>query len=205
DLGSCFYSQCRGTGVRARIVKSINSLNEKGIIPFSTLKRKVNDGTGTKFWCNSWICDTLLAIKYPRLFRQEINQDCLVNDKWNGEWTWKWSRSVTGGTIGSHLEELQNMVSNVQLGDVIDERQWNVLNQKMFTVKHTRLHIDHRILPSEAPATRWCKSNPRKVNILVWRVLKDRIPSRWNLSRKGVELSSLACPICSTHPETSHH
>ncbi|GKD78906.1 hypothetical protein Tco_1341527, partial [Tanacetum coccineum] len=29
----------------ARIVKSINSLNERGIIPFSTLKRKVNDDT----------------------------------------------------------------------------------------------------------------------------------------------------------------
>ncbi|GJV09948.1 reverse transcriptase domain, reverse transcriptase zinc-binding domain protein [Tanacetum coccineum] len=93
----------------------------------------------------------------------------------------------------------------IQLGDAIDEWQWNVLNNKMFTVKHTRLHIDHLILPSEAPATRWCKSNPRKVNILVWRILKDRIPSRWNLSRKVVELSSLACPICSTHPETSHH
>ncbi|GKC19136.1 RNA-directed DNA polymerase, eukaryota, reverse transcriptase zinc-binding domain protein [Tanacetum coccineum] len=170
DLGSCFYSQCRGTGVWARIVKSINSLNEKGIIPFSTLKRKVNDGTGTKFWRDSWICDTPLAIKYPRLFRLEINQECLVSDKWNGEWIWSWSRPITGGTIGSHLEELQNLVSNVHLGDAIDEWQWNVLNQKMFTVKHTRLHIDHLILPSEAPATRWCKSNPRKVNILIWRI-----------------------------------
>ncbi|GJV75495.1 RNA-directed DNA polymerase, eukaryota [Tanacetum coccineum] len=191
--------------VWACIVKSINNLNEKGIIPFSTLKRKVNDGTSTKFWRDSWICDTPLAIKYPRLFRLEINQECLVSDKWNGEWIWSWSRPITGGTIGSHLEELQNLVSNVHLGDAIDEWQWNVLNQKMFTVKHTRLHIDHLILPSEAPATRWCKSNPRKVNILIWRILRDRIPSRWNLSRKGVELSSLACPICSTHPETSHH
>ncbi|GJX02851.1 RNA-directed DNA polymerase, eukaryota [Tanacetum coccineum] len=164
-------------GVWARIVKSINSLNEKGIIPFSTLKRKVNDGTGTKFWHDSWICDTPLAIKYPHLFRLEINQDCLVSDKWNGEWNSSWSRPITGGTIGSHLEELQNLVSNVQLGDAIDEWQWNVLNNKMFTVKHTRLHIDQLILSSEAPATRQCKSNPRKVNILVWRILRDRIPS----------------------------
>ncbi|GJX79219.1 hypothetical protein Tco_0327368 [Tanacetum coccineum] len=142
DLGSCFYSQCHGTSVWARIMKSINSLNEKCIISFSTLKLKVNDGT-------------------------EINQDCLVSDKWNGEWIWSWSRPITGGTIGSHLEELQNLVSNVQLGDAINEWQWNVLNNEMFTVKHTRLHIDHLILPSEAPATRWCKSNPREVNILV--------------------------------------
>ncbi|GKB31152.1 RNA-directed DNA polymerase, eukaryota [Tanacetum coccineum] len=97
--------------------------------------------------------------------------ECLVSDKWNGEWIWSWSRPITGGT-------------NVHLGDAIDEWQWNVLNQKMFTVKHTQLHIDYLILPSEAPATRWCKSNPRKVNILIWRILRDRIPSRWILVEK---------------------
>ncbi|PWA95764.1 reverse transcriptase zinc-binding domain-containing protein [Artemisia annua] len=195
----------RDDGVWARIVKSINSLNEKGTIPFSTLKRKVNDGTGTTFWHDSWICDTPLAIKFPRLFHLEINQDCLVSEKGNGEWIWNWSRPIRGGTIGSHLGELQNLVSNVHLGEATDEWQWNVLNQNLFTVKHTRLHIDQLILPSEAPSTRWCKSNPKKVNILVWRILRNRIPSRWNLSRKGVELSSLACPICSKHLETSHH
>ncbi|GJR23059.1 putative RNA-directed DNA polymerase, eukaryota, reverse transcriptase zinc-binding domain protein [Tanacetum coccineum] len=86
--------------VWARIVKSINSLNEKGIIPFSTLKRKVNDGT-------------------------ELNQDCLVSEKWNGDWIWSWSRPITSGTTKSHLEELQNLVSNVQLEEAIDEWQWN--------------------------------------------------------------------------------
>ena len=91
-------------------------MNEKGTIPFSTLKRKVNDGTRTKFWQDSWICDTPLAIKFPRLFRLEINQDCLVSEKWNGEWIWSWSRPITCGTIGSHLEEFQILVSNVQLG-----------------------------------------------------------------------------------------
>ncbi|GJY96181.1 hypothetical protein Tco_0512542 [Tanacetum coccineum] len=30
DLGSCFFSQCRGSSVWARIVKSINNLNERG-------------------------------------------------------------------------------------------------------------------------------------------------------------------------------
>ncbi|PWA52581.1 RNA-directed DNA polymerase, eukaryota [Artemisia annua] len=172
-----YLSNWSGTGVWARIVKSINSLNEKGTIPFSTLKRKVNDGTGTKFWQDSWICDTPLAIKFPRLFRLEINQDCLVSEKWNGEWIWSWSRPIRGGTIGSHLEELQNLVSNVHLGEATDEWQWNVLNQNLFTVKHSRLHVDQLILPSEAPATRWCKSNPKKVNILVWRILRGRIPS----------------------------
>ncbi|GKB46476.1 RNA-directed DNA polymerase, eukaryota [Tanacetum coccineum] len=151
DLGSCFFSQCRGSSVWARIVKSINSLNERGIIPFSTLKRKVNDGTGTRFWRDAWICDIPLANKYPRLFRLDLNQDCFVSEKWNGEWIWSWSRPINGGTTGSHFEELQNLVSNVQLKEDIDEWQWNLNSEKTFTVKHTRLHIDHLTLPSEAP------------------------------------------------------
>lgn len=39
----------------------------------------------------------------------------------------------------------------------------------------------------------------------VWRALLDRFPMRWNLSRKGVEVASLLCPICSFSMEVSDH
>ncbi|GJX27138.1 putative RNA-directed DNA polymerase, eukaryota, reverse transcriptase zinc-binding domain protein [Tanacetum coccineum] len=106
---------------------------------------------GTRFWRDAWICDIPLANKYPLLFRLDLNQDCFVSEKWNGEWIWSWLRPINGGTTGSHFEELQNLVSNVQLKEDIDEWQWNLNSEKTFTVKHTRLHIDHLTLPSKAP------------------------------------------------------
>ncbi|GKC97494.1 RNA-directed DNA polymerase, eukaryota [Tanacetum coccineum] len=53
--------------------------------------------------------------------------------------------------------------------------------------------------------TRWNRYLPKKINIFIWRVLRDRLPTRWNLSRKGIDLDSLNCPICDTSVETTNH
>ena len=43
------------------------------------------------------------------------------------------------------------------------------------------------------------------MKIIVRGTLRDRIPSRWNLSRKGIDVASITCPICDCGIETSHH
>ncbi|PWA77668.1 reverse transcriptase domain, Reverse transcriptase zinc-binding domain protein [Artemisia annua] len=40
---------------------------------------------------------------------------------------------------------------------------------------------------------------------MTWRALRDRLPTRWNLSKKGIELNSLLCPICNQSPELIDH
>lgn len=46
---------------------------------------------------------------------------------------------------------------------------------------------------------------PRKVNILVWRVLMDRIPTMFNLSSSRIDVSLILCPICELHVKQLHH
>ncbi|PWA87205.1 RNA-directed DNA polymerase, eukaryota [Artemisia annua] len=70
--------------------------------------------------------------------------------------------------------------------------------------KAEKLH-DNASLPDAYISTRWCRFVPKKVNIFVWRALRDRLPTRWNLSNKGVEIESILCPSCSSSPETIHH
>nr|GEY72661.1 RNA-directed DNA polymerase, eukaryota [Tanacetum cinerariifolium] len=53
--------------------------------------------------------------------------------------------------------------------------------------------------------TRWNRFVPRKVNVFIWRALRDRLPTRWNLSRRGVEIASITCPICDNEIDTSYH
>nr|GFC28826.1 RNA-directed DNA polymerase, eukaryota [Tanacetum cinerariifolium] len=36
-------------------------------------------------------------------------------------------------------------------------------------------------------------------------MLRDRLPTRWNLSRKDIEMDSLSCPICDSIIETTNH
>ncbi|KAJ9556045.1 hypothetical protein OSB04_010659, partial [Centaurea solstitialis] len=46
---------------------------------------------------------------------------------------------------------------------------------------------------------------PLKVNIFIWRLLKEAVPTRFNLSKKGIQLQSLACARCEKGVETLDH
>ncbi|GKD15303.1 hypothetical protein Tco_1199710 [Tanacetum coccineum] len=74
------------------------------------------------------------------------------------------------------------------------QRGMNLLLQietRMLTV--IRNFIDDLFLPSSDVATRWVKFIPIKVNVFSWRARRDRLPTRVNLSRRGV---SVGFPIC---------
>ncbi|GJV55468.1 RNA-directed DNA polymerase, eukaryota [Tanacetum coccineum] len=154
--------------IGGRIAGTINTIHDKGIIPYSSIKRQVKDSSSTRFWRDVWLGDIPLERKFPRLFCLEANKDCLVRDKWKNGWVWCWTRNFNGGVTGSNI----------------------------FMIRDTRIYID---------STRWCRFILRKVNILVWRALIDLTPTRWNLSRKGIEVPSLLCPLCNISPKTSAH
>ncbi|GJZ21460.1 RNA-directed DNA polymerase, eukaryota [Tanacetum coccineum] len=74
-----------------------------------------------------------------------------------------------------------------------------------FKVKAVRNSLDDLFLPSQAVATRWVKFIPIKVNVFAWRARRDRLPTRLNLSRRGVVLDSILCPLCDADVEDVHH
>ncbi|GKA62579.1 RNA-directed DNA polymerase, eukaryota [Tanacetum coccineum] len=107
--------------------------------------------------------------------------------------------------IGSQLDSLISMLANVHLTEGYDAWHWSLIGSNIFTVRDTRIYIDSISLLDFPIETRWCRFIPRKVNILVWHVLRDQTPTRWNLSRKGIEVPSFLCPLCNISPETSAH
>nr|GEU68091.1 chitinase II [Tanacetum cinerariifolium] len=53
--------------------------------------------------------------------------------------------------------------------------------------------------------TRWVKCVPIKVNILAWKIRSDALPTGINISRRGIDIQSISCPICAHGVETSDH
>ncbi|GJU07589.1 hypothetical protein Tco_1124019 [Tanacetum coccineum] len=78
---SSFYNHVRDQGVWGRIVRSINSMHEKGLVPHSFLQRRINNGASTKFWSKTWMGDSPLKIRFPHLFRLALNKDCTIRDR----------------------------------------------------------------------------------------------------------------------------
>ncbi|GJZ10827.1 RNA-directed DNA polymerase, eukaryota, partial [Tanacetum coccineum] len=201
---SSFFSHIKGKGVWNRIVGSINSMHEKGFIPHSSILRRVNNGTSTRFWHDTWTGTSSLKHQYPRLFRLALNKDCLVRDCWNNGWHFEWSRNISNGTNANLLASLHCNLSDISLNDSEDTWVWSSGNS-LFSVKNARCQIDDGFLPDDGFETRWNRFLPKKINIFIWRTLQDRLPSRWNLSRRGIEVASITCPICDNGIDTSYH
>ncbi|GJV52409.1 RNA-directed DNA polymerase, eukaryota, reverse transcriptase zinc-binding domain protein [Tanacetum coccineum] len=201
---SSFFSHIKSKSTWYRIVGSINSMHEKGLIPLSSMQRRVNNGASTKFWHDSWTGNSPFKIQFPRLFHLSLNKDYTVNECWNNGWHLEWSRNIINGTNAAQLATLQNTISGISLNDSEDVWDWTIDNTS-FSVKSARHCIDRGFLPDDAQETRWNKLLPKKINIFIWRTLRDRLPSRWNLSRKGIDLNSMNCPICDKGIDTAFH
>ncbi|GKB78177.1 RNA-directed DNA polymerase, eukaryota, reverse transcriptase zinc-binding domain protein, partial [Tanacetum coccineum] len=106
----------------------------------------------------------------------DANKDCLLSDRnVNGSWAWSWKRQVSLDDDG------------------------------IFSVHVTRAHLDSCMLPSLTPCTRWWKILPRKVNVFVWCMTLDRLPTWLNLSLRGLEIPSILCPMCYNGAESVDH
>ena len=68
-----------------------------------------------------------------------------------------------------------------------------------------RRMIDVNTLPSVDYITRWNKFVPIKVNIHTWKIMTNSLPTRFNISRRGICIDSIICANCNKGVETSSH
>ncbi|GJR77142.1 RNA-directed DNA polymerase, eukaryota [Tanacetum coccineum] len=95
--------------------------------------------------------------------------------------------------------------SSVILPNISDRWSWLLDPSGDFSVKLTREFIDDSMLPKTDVPTRWVKSIPIKINIFAWRVSLDKLPTRLNLSLRGLDIPSIICPLCSIAVESTSH
>ncbi|GJW03090.1 RNA-directed DNA polymerase, eukaryota [Tanacetum coccineum] len=74
-----------------------------------------------------------------------------------------------------------------------------------FSVSSVRRLIDDKILPDDVQKTRWVRFVPIKVNVIAWKVKSNSLPTRFDISRRGIPLDSIKCGICDMGAETVSH
>ncbi|GJW19403.1 RNA-directed DNA polymerase, eukaryota, reverse transcriptase zinc-binding domain protein [Tanacetum coccineum] len=193
-------------GTWANVVSTIHDLHNSNIIPNNSIRIKLGCGSKVRFWKDVWLGDSALYQRYNRLFRLDVNEDCYVADRWsNNRWNWHWRRHIEGGRIGDMFTDLTAQIQQIELTSDEDSWQWLLGKNGVFTVGETRKHIDRSILPVLDTRTRWSKFLPRRINVFMWRLALDRLPHRFNLSRRGFDIDSILCPLCSRAAETKDH
>ncbi|GKE54744.1 RNA-directed DNA polymerase, eukaryota, partial [Tanacetum coccineum] len=100
---------------------------------------------------------------------------------------------------------MAEIMKTISLVPRVDRYIWSLENDGSFSVASIRKTLDDNRFQEESLSTRWVKSVPIKVNILAWKVKSNALPTRFNISRRGMDIDSIDCPICKMGVETTSH
>ncbi|GJY95969.1 RNA-directed DNA polymerase, eukaryota [Tanacetum coccineum] len=105
----------------------------------------------------------------------------------------------------SIIKEIQIILEPVILSNMEDRWVWDMNGDGVFRVKDVRNLLDDTLLPKDEFPTRWVKCVPIKINVFSWKIFLDRLPTRLNLYRRGVVITSVECPNCGEANEDTTH
>nr|GEY43535.1 RNA-directed DNA polymerase, eukaryota [Tanacetum cinerariifolium] len=167
---------------------------------------KLGNGNNISFWADYWIGDDTLNVLYLRLYALENSKHVYVSMKLADIKLDNFFRRMPrGGIEHAQFTELSDRVSDVILLSISDRWIWSLEGSGEVTVASIRREIDDKRLSGVTSKTRWIKSVLIKVNIHAWKVMLDALPRRLNISRRGIVIDSILCPICDNGVESSNH
>ncbi|XP_071728405.1 uncharacterized protein [Rutidosis leptorrhynchoides] len=177
-----------------------------------TLIKAISDGSSTRFWGDYWVGDCLLKDKFNRLFRLDSNKDATVLDRvhWEGtniHTSWCWSRDISGRLVGD-LTNLTNLLSSfVPCSSGREEWSWSWSKDWSFSVKKLTDLLIRANLPNTSSCIKTLRNFlvPLKVELFIWRTRHKRLPTRVKLDKRGMDLSTVRCPVCDNGLESVDH
>ncbi|GJS02810.1 thaumatin-like protein [Tanacetum coccineum] len=150
--------------------------------------------------------DGILKDIFPRVYALELDKSITVAaKKVQGTGTDSLRRHPIGGVESVQWSQVQSLVTDIHLATMEDIWFWTLEGTSLFTIKLNRVAIDKKILITTGQPSRWSKFMPKKVNILVWKMSMDRIPTGVNLDACGIDIPSVLCAICEGCSETTNH
>ncbi|GKD32775.1 RNA-directed DNA polymerase, eukaryota [Tanacetum coccineum] len=114
-------------------------------------------------------------------------------------------RPPRGGIEQESFNLLCQSVRGLVLSNIEDRWSWSLEGSGLFSVKSSRAYIDDLLLPKADAATRWIRILPIKINVFAWKVCLDALPTRCNMSLRGIDIPSILCPLCNRAVENSDH
>ncbi|GJY60989.1 kinase-like domain, phloem protein 2-like protein, partial [Tanacetum coccineum] len=188
------------------IIGEIKILENKGINLLSFMKKDLGNGLSTMFWEEVWLEGCKLKDRFPRAYALDTCRLITVGHKLSHlSLTESFRRIPRDGIEKTQVDNLKALLLTVSLNDSQDKWNWDKSKSGIYSVASARMVIDSQSLPKGDIETRWIRYVPIKVNILAWKVMTNSLPTRFNISRRGIDIESLSCVNCDTGVETLNH
>nr|GEW77726.1 putative RNA-directed DNA polymerase, eukaryota, reverse transcriptase zinc-binding domain protein [Tanacetum cinerariifolium] len=167
---------------------------------------KLGNEEKTRFWDDRWLDGESLKMRFPRVYALELCKDITIASKvTQHSLVCSLRRRPRRGVEQQQFEELLTLINGVRLVPMGDWWTWKLSSSGEFSVASVRSLIDDKTLPDAAQKTRWVRYVPIKVNVIAWKVKSNSLPTRFNISRRGIPLDSIKRGICDTGGETVSH
>ena len=169
---------------------------------FHRVKFIVGDGITTRFWEDTWLGDTPLALQCPSLYHiAQHKEDYVATVLQTVPLNIQFRRSLVGELWNSRLHLVRRLMV-VQLLDQGDTLNWKLTGNGVFTVKSMYLElINSGSIPKSIHI--WKLKVPLRIKFFMWFVHKQVILTKDNLLKRRWVGSSCCC-FC-VHDETIQH
>nr|GEZ48824.1 RNA-directed DNA polymerase, eukaryota, reverse transcriptase zinc-binding domain protein [Tanacetum cinerariifolium] len=168
----------------------------RGIELVSLIHSKLDNGSNTCFWKVAWRGGSPFKSLYPRLYALETQKKIDVASKFSHSGLdVSFPRPPRCGVELQQFERMKKKVEGCIVADMMDKWFWALEGSGEFTITSVRKMIDDFMLPEVSSKTRWIKAVPTKVNVYAWKVKLDGLPTRLNISRRGIDIEFILCPM----------
>ncbi|KAJ0568314.1 putative RNA-directed DNA polymerase [Helianthus annuus] len=193
-----------------QIVSVQTPLNSVGISLPDLIWCEVGSESKALFWLDYWIGTQPLYIMFPLLFALEVDKLCRVSQRvvwesWGASFMWLWKRSLN---LDDEVYELQNLIDMLNLfrpragPDVWIWKPMPTYGFSVAAIKNAAATFN-RSVPEFSFF--WNNLVPKKVGIVSWRALSERLPTKSALAARNIDIGSSGCPLCNEHSESSEH
>ncbi|KAL9662535.1 hypothetical protein QQ045_027368 [Rhodiola kirilowii] len=173
------------------ILKIVKGNSEVALAFKEGLKLKLGRGEKISFWEDVWLGERALKDQYPKLHQLAVNNKTSVREM--GDWiggTWQWHLKFRRNLYQweeSDKRELEEGLKHIQLKDREDDKiVWKFSSDGRFStnslMKAARAIKIKNKGWEEVPFQLWSGLAPPKVEMLIWRIYLDSLPSKVNVT-----------------------
>jgi hypothetical protein len=157
----------------------------------NNIRKAIGNGNGTFFWHDIWVREIPLKLKFPRLFDLSVDKECSMEkmrrdlgavDGREGVWRMRllaWEEeSVRESFMLFHNVVFQEHVEDTWKWLLDPIHGYSVRGAYRFLTITTELTDRSQVVDI------WHQHIPSKVSVFVWRLLRNRLPTKDNLVRR---------------------
>nr|XP_043633283.1 uncharacterized protein LOC122604455 [Erigeron canadensis] len=206
----CLPIDNQSSGVWRKIVRCIESIEYNNMGIHQLLNGVCGDGADIRFWLDIWEGDSSLKDGFPRLFRLKKDKKCSIKNRLRMtdsgfDWSWNWSRGIQQGEELNKFNLMYNSIADKRLGEGMDRWIWIGNTSNMFTVKAVKNGMITGQNLSDRYILQWASWVPKKINIFMWQMVMDRIPTADALKVRNSVINDDICVLCDESLESTSH